>query len=141
MHVYKYNMDVSLSTPRSQKLRNKVLLFRAQLRGTRKNNAKRASSYWCAAVYLEDKAFGGHEEGGWWFTCGEPVINYSAPFPIYWCAGQRPKDAIAAMKAWCEEENKDRPSISSVLSEGVYVVHIVRNRQPQHYPSQRPYYS
>lgn len=129
------------ATTYSKKLHSKRYEARALLRHVHRNNIKRASSCWCAAIYLEDKAYGGPEEGGWWYNCGSLVIASYAPLPIWWKAGQKRHEDIAAMWAWCDEENEGRPSISSVLSEGRYCVTIFRNDMPAYWPKKRPYYS
>lgn len=134
---------ISLIQPaiRSNRLNDLLITTRAQLRHTRENNRKRAASCWCAAIYLEDKSYGGPEEGGWWYTHGSLILSPDAPFPIWWRAGEKREDDIRAMELWCTGANHERPSISSVLSEGRYTVIINRNDLPTHYPKKRPYYS
>jgi len=69
------------------------------------------------AVLMEDRAFGGQEEGGWYYDYGYP--NEIAPV--------------------IERLNEDRPSISSVLSEGRYRAYVFGGK-PRGYPDCIPHY-
>ena len=82
-------------------------------------------------VGLEDRAFGGHEEGGWYYTCfqGDRVLSASpARMPALERRVQRVLDH------W----NIGRRPISSVLSTGRYAI---RDGIVSHEPTQRPFYS
>jgi len=70
-------------------------------------------------IYLEDRAFGGHEEGGWWYDCGRCVGSYR-------CRDEAEAQRLFQAKlAWAQKANKARRSdISSVLSEGRYEVEL-----------------
>jgi hypothetical protein len=90
------------------------------------------------AVLLEDRAFGGHEEGGWYFDYGYPCALRIAP-------QRRFKTRV---KAWgylskirrlIARINDDRPEISSVLSEGRYQAYIFTGKV-KGYPDRRPTY-
>ncbi len=129
------------TSDKSARLYYLVQRARCVLRDVARVRRAYANSYWVAAIYLEDKAYGGSEEGGWWYSCGSLHIASDAPFPLYWTRGNKPEVAIQAMEAWCTEQNKDLPSISSVLSEGRYCVRVHRNNLPTHWPKKRPYYS
>ncbi len=88
------------------------------------------------AVYLEDRAFGGSEEGGWYYDCGE-LVRVSHVFgnedrAIAFC--RRMNDRLRATL------NRGRREISSVLSEGRYAARIEEDFAPQYFPQQRPYY-
>jgi len=87
-------------------------------------------------VYLEDRAFGGREEGGWWYNYGDPVLE--------WCKVATSEEEVEALKeaalAWCQEENACRRSdIYSVLSEGRYIV-CEQEHPPQAFPETTPFY-
>jgi hypothetical protein len=87
-------------------------------------------------VYLHDRAEGGPEEGGWYFDTYEAVSSVQVP--------NQDQSALMAARGiadnFCLENNKGRREISSVLSEGVYVVMI--EAVPAHdQPETRPYYS
>jgi hypothetical protein len=114
---------------------------RARLRHVRLNNKKRANSYWTAAVYLVDRVYGGHEEGGWWYNTSELVTDRHVPLPSYHHTNKEACIAANKMQLWCLQENDDRPSINSVLSEGIYEALVHRNSLPPYLPRKRPYYS
>ncbi len=85
-------------------------------------------------VYLCDRAYGGPEEGGWWYDTRE-FIRSTQILP-----GGKGKRIQADENAWCDEENKFRRSdISSVLSEGRYEVWI-EDQPGEHFPMERPHY-
>jgi hypothetical protein len=92
------------------------------------------------AIYLTDLAYGGPEEGGWWYTSGYPSTDH-AEFTRYfdveddaWEYANRINNTI------CAEMNGDRPLISSVASTGVYDTHVTEG-EPRPFPEERPYYS
>ena len=80
-------------------------------------------------VYLIDQAYGGGEEGGWWYTYGLAVRSIAVPI-----------NEVARVKArldrHCEAENSERRSdISSVLSEGRYEC-LVQREPAQDWPQE-----
>lgn len=89
------------------------------------------------AVFLEDRAYGGPEEGGWWYDTGDLVRTV-------W---QGPASQAEAAEVYAERLNKKlettlnhgRRPISSVLSEGRYRA-LVCNEPPASWPEQRPHY-
>ena len=88
------------------------------------------------ATYLCDRAFGGPEEGGWYYDCGELVRvhrifgNEDAAY-----------DFAARMNRTLDATiNRDRPKISSVLSEGRFYACVHENNAPKYYPEERPHY-
>lgn len=85
-------------------------------------------------VYLIDRAYGGPEEGGWWYTYGVAVQSIECRTEAL------AKRMLEAMLDWCSNENEDRRSdIGSVLSEGRYVAHI-EDEKGQNWPDERPHY-
>jgi hypothetical protein len=85
-------------------------------------------------------AYGGPEEGGWWYDCGEPVLSAVATF----------EDEEEAFKA-CRELNADERDrrerdeyhdYSSVLSSESthYSYDVSDSPRAVSYPSERPYY-
>lgn len=87
-------------------------------------------------VYLHDRAYGGPEEGGWWYDIYEPVAEECAEYTFESVA----QAAYDAKVKWAKEENKHRRHPSSVCSEGHYVVRL--EAWPAEYsPASRPYYS
>jgi hypothetical protein len=96
--------------------------------------------WYVVSIYKCDRAYGGPEEGGWYYGYGEPVIEAT---PLMRTFRNRNK-AVAYMnqlqrhvdRVW----NKGRYPISSVLSDGEYRAIIDENEQPSHYPKERPHY-
>lgn len=69
-------------------------------------------------VYISDRAYGGPEEGGWYYDTWEYVPSESV-------IGTSEDDAERLREEkqkWADEENKTRRGPSSVLSEGHYKV-------------------
>ena len=83
--------------------------------------------------YMIDQAYGGPEEGDWWYTVGRPVESRLAENDA------EAEDILAERRAFWDGHNKDRPEIYSVLSEGRFSVsresHFAR-----HFPEVRPHY-
>jgi len=87
--------------------------------------------YW-VNIYLHDKAYGGPEEGGWWYNFYQPIAfkNVST------------KEAAHEMAEELREgeySNEGRRSISSMASEGEYVVRV-ESHPPVYSPRTRPHY-
>lgn len=82
-------------------------------------------------VYLVDQAYGGPEEGGWYYKCGEPMES---------CHVETEVEANeVAEKLRAKWSNEGRRPISSVLSQGVYEV-SVEDCFAQPFPDRRPHY-
>jgi len=94
------------------------------------NDHKRGIRY--VNVYLVDRAFGGHEEGGWYYNCGELLRCETHP--------SEASAELAAKRLEAEYSNDGRRDISSVLSEGRYRVGIEPSRG-ESYPQKAPRYS
>jgi hypothetical protein len=91
------------------------------------------------AVYLVDRAYGGPEEGGWYYNCGVPSeehANFTRGF-------KRSSDAYAYVRklntTYGAKWNKGRHSISSVLSEGEFFAEAYEGN-PAPYPASKPHY-
>jgi len=90
------------------------------------------------SIHMVDRAYGGPEEGGWWFDYGEPDHAYFRKTKLF----ETKDEAYSYAKTldhMIEELNKGRPSISSMASEGQYRV-IVQEGYPHSWPEQRPHY-
>jgi hypothetical protein len=90
------------------------------------------------AVLLEDRAYGGAEEGGWFYWYGEPVDLKEAP--------RRRFKTLEKAQGYCdkllsvtERLNRERPSMSSVLSEGLYFPRIFSGKV-KGFPDVQPHY-
>lgn len=69
-------------------------------------------------VYLQNKAYGGPEEGGWYYIYGE--TERCIPVTTHRQAGRTMRLVERVLSRW----NEGRPSISSVASYGQYVARI-----------------
>lgn len=86
---------------------------------------------WYVRVYRVDQAYGGPEEGGWWFTTGDAVG-----------ASVEVEDRETA-EAVREELRKDYPDTGksySVLGGDDYAIHIDTEPLPDSFPESRPHY-
>lgn len=87
------------------------------------------------AVYTHDRAYGGPEEGGWWYG----VHTWEPEFKVQMFTDEG--EACAARKEWQavldEGPNDGRPPVSSVLSEGVLVA-MVTDHPPCNLPRETP---
>lgn len=96
-------------------------------------------------VYLVDRAYGGPEEGGWYFDTGELLAVYPVPNAVDYQGNDVPGTAInlARMLQGALEKtkysNEGRYPVHSVLSAGEYQVSI--DFAPgESYPKRRPHY-
>ena len=84
-------------------------------------------------IYLEDRAYGGPEEGGWYFTHGTPY----ASIPVM------PKETTLEVRqryqALVDQLNENRPSIGSVMSEGRYQIRSEKH-PARAFPKHQPHY-
>lgn len=91
------------------------------------------------SVFLCDKAWGGSEEGGWWYDYGTPAEEYLEFLKVF----KRKSAAIKYM--WHLNEvfapiwNEGRREISSVLSDGQYFAEVCEGL-PKAYPDRKPHY-
>jgi len=84
-------------------------------------------------VYLIDKAYGGPEEGGWWYICGEPVESRLAE------TRDEADQMLDILSVRCKDLNEGCRPISSVLSQGEYAVYL-EDHFACTFPQSRPYY-
>jgi hypothetical protein len=90
------------------------------------------------AICLADRAYGGPEEGGWYYGCGIPSdehANLVQGFITRDAAEQYAYD----LEKTCDALNEGKPDINSVLSEGRYVP-VVFEGYPRHWPDRKPTY-
>jgi hypothetical protein len=90
-------------------------------------------------LYLVDRAYGGAEEGGWWFDYGQPELHpLNRVFESLDDARQYLLDVCKPEEV---ELNEGRSSNSSVLSEGQYQFSIGdKGEMPAAWPAERPRY-
>ena len=84
-------------------------------------------------VYMVDQAFGGREEGGWWYMVGHPVESHR------YDSMNDAQEALAKLETNYGEMNKGRRPISSVLSTGQYQV-MLETHFAESWPKCRPHY-
>lgn len=98
--------------------------------------------FFSAAIYTEDRYYGGPEEGGWWYNAGEPVLR-DAELAILARFFNTQEEAYAygqkVLTPVCEKRNEGRRPISSMASNGQYTWHVLRGL-PAEYPEERPHY-
>lgn len=93
------------------------------------------------AVYLVDKAYGGPEEGGWWFTYGEPVAEFASKTRGFTREHDATRYAARLNRsAFMAELNQGRRDIDSVLSTGIYSAEVSEGN-PAPLPAARPHYA
>jgi hypothetical protein len=103
--------------------------------------AERRASY-VVALYHQEMAYGGREEGDWWYDRGTlvrvlKVFRNSDRAHEY---GQRLNQRLKSRKFG---PNKGARPYSSVLSDGEYRAHVMDsgiNGVPTYFPAQRPHY-
>lgn len=102
--------------------------------------AVREPDFYVACVVLWDRAYGGPEEGGWYYDTQEPCIGRHYPLPRVVRTREEAEAEADKMSDWCVEHNEGRPSVNSVLSEGRYETMIYEGEWPKALPERRPHY-
>jgi hypothetical protein len=103
--------------------------------------------YW-VGVYLCDRAFGGREEGGWYYDCGILVTDpqfyqeHHEFTPRSFVEEKEAYDFARQVDIWLHETvNVGRRPISSVLSDGMYNAMVFEGGTlPHHFPEVKPHY-
>lgn len=109
-------------------------------------------AFYTVAIFMVDRAYGGPEEGGWWFDHGEPIDHIPDginPHDLITVFDSR-DDVEAARKealAWRDTlqtqldtyPNQGRREISSVLSTGRYAAELCVG-WPKPFPEETPHY-
>lgn len=101
---------------------------------------KNMPSFYCVSIYMTDRAYGGPEEGGWWYGTGEPVKELGMHTRCFHILEEAQEYAEVLRNTILPDLNKGRRPISSVLSEGQFDVQIDEDEYPAPYPKERPYY-
>lgn len=96
------------------------------------------------AWYMQDMAYGGPEEGGWWYDVGVPDIPYGIPqyhaYPRFFRSKEKAyKYRNMLVDKYVDKVNEGRREISSVLSEGRWAP-ILSTGKPTPYPDRTPHY-
>lgn len=99
--------------------------------GTLKWQHDRPAEWWCVAVYTSDRAYGGPEEGGWWYSCGELVEHHRIKFfDDYTKAYEYSQE----LWNWCFDQNKDRGDVKLVVRG------FTEQMPDTYYPKKKPFY-
>lgn len=101
---------------------------------------EREPLFYSVAIYLDELAYGGPEEGGWWYT----TSTFSRAHGEHTkCFKSRDEARLYSDTLYpiVEELNIGRPALSSVLSNGRYTIHISEELPSLFLPTERPYYS
>jgi len=101
-----------------------------------------SKSFYTVAIYMEDKLYGGPEEGGWYYHGGELVTEpRAANFLRGFDKEEDAQDyADALNQGVIAQWNHDRPEISSALSEGRYVAIYDEGMPKPYFPEETPHY-
>lgn len=95
-------------------------------------------THW-VAVYEMDRAYGGSEEGGWWYDCGDRVERCKVrTYPSEAAA----RSAAQRINGWLERMRPEwvRSTGSVAYAGGVFRARVYRRPAPAHFPTERPYY-
>ena len=92
-------------------------------------------------LFFCDRAYGGPEEGGWWFGHGLPASDSEVGFPVTKRFKSRAKAQgyRARIQNRLDRLNETRGDLSSVASEGQYHA-LIYSTKPRPYPETRPTY-
>lgn len=112
------------------------MIVPAHMEETLSNENQARPRAFLVAVYLVDRAYGGPEEGGWYYDCGELVRT------VRLFKNEKLADAFCLRlnEKLHATLNRGRPSISSILSEGRYSAQVHATAAPAFFPVNRPYY-
>jgi len=96
--------------------------------------------YYTARVYLQDQAYGGPEEGGWYYTCGQFEPEFGHMTRAFKTLPEAIRYARSLHRDVLDELNKHRRSQHSVLSQGEYWAKVWNEEAPIKYPESKPHY-
>jgi hypothetical protein len=106
----------------------------------------RTVNFFTVALYLENQAYGGPEEGGWWYDCGERVdCGCGIPeidnvLPAIFKREDLAIEFADKLRAYLDIANRGRRPIGSVLCEGIYTIRVEDNYPPSSFPETTPHY-
>ena len=92
-------------------------------------------------VYLVDRAYGGPEEGGWYYDYGNPVESRRVLVPMngYVNLHSEYQTELEFLNTRYNRLNSDRPEIHSVISKGRYII-IEEDDFAKSWPDRIPHY-
>ena len=94
--------------------------------------------FYSVSIHLYDRAYGGPEEGGWWFDYGEPddgQWHFTRLFSTY----REAKAYADTLDPITDKLNEGRPDIGSVVSDGRFGI-FIQEGYPHAWPKKRPHY-
>jgi len=104
-------------------------------------------AFFTVAVYLVYRAYGGPEEGGWYYECGERVDRLDTPgngniaVPrIFTDREHATRHAITMNNQLAALVNEGRPELYSVLSDGRYSARVCDGYPEPGFPLVKPHY-
>jgi len=92
-------------------------------------------------LFFCDRAYGGPQEGGWYFDYGIPVTDSEVGFSVTkrFKSQTKAQGYRARIQNRLDRLNETRGDLSSVASEGQYLA-LICSAKPQPYPKTRPTY-
>lgn len=93
-------------------------------------------SNFVVAFYEIDRAYGGPEEGGWWYDCGQLVRVFAV------CKTEKAANAVATRaNHLLDRLQRHKREVGSVIYRGGrHVARVYTNTAPKFYPQERPHY-
>jgi hypothetical protein len=88
------------------------------------------------AFYTDNQAYGGSEEGGWWYDTGE-LVRVFALETTREAAYEKCRRANSLLKVL---QRKLRPTCSVIYSGGRYTAHVYKGTAPASFPTETPHY-
>jgi len=88
------------------------------------------------SFYEIDRAYGGPEEGGWWYDCGTHIRT----FAVYKTEDAAYAAARRANRLLRVIQRGQRDDSSVIYSGGRYVAEVHENLAPTRYPEEIPVY-
>ncbi|VWX51051.1 hypothetical protein [Novosphingobium sp. 9U] len=88
------------------------------------------------AIYEIDRAFGGHEEGGWWYDCGQLTRTLATARSLE----QAHRIATRANRLLARLQRDKRPVSSVAYDGGRHQAMVFDRIAPAHFPAEQPRY-
>lgn len=92
---------------------------------------------WHVTLFLHDQAYGGGEEGGWWY---DTDLRINSPLNRSFLFRKWAYEYQKSLEGEMERKNEGRLPTSSVLSDGIYVMIVTVGAPAEFYPEVRPHY-
>jgi len=96
-------------------------------------------SRYSVAVYHVQQAYGGQEEGGWWYETGQPLDVAGTPRPLSTDSHKRAEAELKRQEEWINRAYPNQRPVWSTLSSGVYRS-IMQEGPAVAFPVHRPHY-